>query len=303
MDPPLPRYALGIIHFRAPEALQALVDDAASWSSPPAVVLVVDNSSDLPPAHPAGAQRAGAAAVVVHSPGDNVGYGSAANLMLEEAGRHGVDYLLLATQDCLFEPTAAATLLRLLHEDDSVGATAPLLTFRSAPGTVFSAGGQLNADATTKHHHFGQPLSRALRPDTGSVSSVDWADGAALMLRRSAAAATGGFREDFFLYVEDVEFLLRLRLSGSSVLLARDARASQEPGSYPTYLRYRNNVHFGSLHEGTLGAWPWSRELVLEATRVVRRKRRTRDLVWALRGVVDGKRGRMGHPPLRLLSA
>lgn len=48
--------------------------------------------------------------------------------------------------------------------------------------------------------------------------SVDWAMGAALLLRREALDGVGLFDEDFFIYFEEVDLCLRLRRGGWEVL-------------------------------------------------------------------------------------
>jgi Predicted glycosyltransferases len=54
--------------------------------------------------------------------------------------------------------------------------------------------------------------------DTEKVQPVDWALGAALFLTRDLYDELNGFDEDYFLYVEDVDFCLRNWKSGRQVI-------------------------------------------------------------------------------------
>src|SRR6185503_12146807 len=60
-------------------------------------------------------------------------------------------------------------------------------------------------------------LQRAYKPRPGLSHvdcSVDWIDGACLILRRSALDETGNFDERFFMYSEDEDLCFRLRQRG-----------------------------------------------------------------------------------------
>lgn len=50
----------------------------------------------------------------------------------------------------------------------------------------------------------------------------DWVNGACMLVRGSAYDAIGGFDEKYRLYVEDVDFCLRLQLAGYSIGVASD---------------------------------------------------------------------------------
>ena len=49
---------------------------------------------------------------------------------------------------------------------------------------------------------------------------VDWINGACMVLPRSAWEAVGGFDESYFMYCEDVDLCLRLRLAGLALVRA-----------------------------------------------------------------------------------
>lgn len=54
--------------------------------------------------------------------------------------------------------------------------------------------------------------------DNGTEKEVDWIAGAFMMLRRQVFMEMGGFSEDFFMYGEDSEWCMRLRLAGRRIL-------------------------------------------------------------------------------------
>ena len=58
-----------------------------------------------------------------------------------------------------------------------------------------------------------------------AVRRVDWAQSAALLVRRSAAEAIGCFDPDFFVYSDEVDFCRRLHDAGWVTLYVPDARA------------------------------------------------------------------------------
>ena len=62
---------------------------------------------------------------------------------------------------------------------------------------------------------------------------VGFASGAALVVRREAWDAAGGFDGDYFMYGEDLDLSLRLRLAGWEVGVAPAARWSSTTTSSP----------------------------------------------------------------------
>jgi N-acetylglucosaminyl-diphospho-decaprenol L-rhamnosyltransferase len=58
-----------------------------------------------------------------------------------------------------------------------------------------------------------------------TVREVDWAQSAALLVRREAADAIGYFDPGFFVYSDEVDFCKRLRDAGWSVIYVPEARA------------------------------------------------------------------------------
>lgn len=223
------------LHYHAPATFLGAIQQVQTWSRGPASITVVDNSAAEGTAD--GLRSALGGAVAVLECQGNPGYGAAMNMALQSKLATGPDYVLLVTQDVVFSEEAVAALIAYLEADKRAAIAAPLLTYASAPTRVFSAGGLLDSKAQTSHAGSGTDY-RAwvdLPP-----YEIGWADGAVLLFRKSALRSVGGFDERFFLYFEEIELQLRLRLAGWSIRMVPAAVCSQEPGDFKPYLRLRN---------------------------------------------------------------
>lgn len=88
--------------------------------------------------------------------------------------------------------------------------------------------------------------------DNGQYNSpmeVDWASGAALMIRTELYRNLGGLDASFFAHMEEIDLCWRLRLSGHSIAAVPSAEVMHlGGGSLPmgnprkTYLNFRNNL-------------------------------------------------------------
>ncbi|MGY2077400.1 glycosyltransferase family 2 protein [Blastococcus sp. SYSU DS0828] len=230
---------------------------------------------------------------LVIDPGGNVGYAAAVNIAMHRARELSYAQLLILTQDAKLMPTAAQALQDTLAGDDAAAIAAPLLSFSSRPDVLFSAGGTLGRDGRVSHIGADEPLAKYLDTPTREVA---WADGAVLLLDLAAAGEVGGFPEEYFLYVEEVDFALRVRQLGRKVLITSRAVARQEPGNYTPYLYARNTLHFIGKHPDS---FPWWARTFASGRLLLRIARRgsAADLRQGVRGLTDAWRGRMGPPP------
>jgi len=103
-------------------------------------------------------------------------------------------------------------------------------------------------------------LSRTYRPALSQKSpdcSVDWVEGSCLILRRAALDEMGLFDERFFMYSEDEDLCLRLRLAGWSVCYSAAGAAVHVGGASTAQNRvemlrhfYSSQLYFLSKHGG-----------------------------------------------------
>lgn len=99
---------------------------------------------------------------------------------------------------------------------DRVVGAAPTLVFPGTSGLVQSAGGGVTRRGAIGLLHRGLPLEESPR----GVRDLAWAPAAALLLRRDALLAAGGFDETFdpVALLEDVELCCRLRAAGGRLV-------------------------------------------------------------------------------------
>lgn len=286
------QYGAVVVHYRDSTAVDGLLESMSDWTDPPDCVLVADNSSDYVCSKnlPASIRER----VRVLRFGTNLGYGAAANRAFRDLPA-SLDYGLLLTQDAWLEVGCAGELLEVAASDELAAVVAPLLSFRDRPDVLFSKGGTLGRNGRTLHPGQGRPVESFPEADSDPYS-VDWVDGACLLIRTDLFVQSGGFDESYFLYVEEVDLQLLARILGYRVVVVPRARASQEPGYYSLYYKYRNLLYLTGKYATILKPWPWRVAFFKDSVRMCFAGRPF-EWIWALRGVWDYSRSVHGPRP------
>lgn len=145
---------------------------------------------------------------------DNLGWSGGNNRAVREALWEGYDYLVMLNVDTTVEPD---WLERLVEAAD---ARPDLHILQS---TVLLSGGERLQTVGNRIHYLGYGYctgyGRARTAPADGVP-VDFASGAAMLVKREVFEAVGLFRDEYFLYYDDMEFCWRARLAGFNVGLA-----------------------------------------------------------------------------------
>jgi GT2 family glycosyltransferase len=218
--------AVLVVTYNSAEDLDALIADLRSETAGVRIrVIVADNASsdgtwDVAAAH---------ADVVAIRTGGNLGYAGGLNAAMDEVG--DAESVLVLNPDLRVRRGAVAALLRRLRADAATGAVVPLIeqadgavyhSLRREPGVVRAASDGVLGRVWPSRP---APLSEYVRDPHAytEAHSVDWATGAAILIRTTAAAAVGPWDERFFLYSEETDFQRRLRDAGWRVVFDPDA--------------------------------------------------------------------------------
>jgi len=183
-------------------------------------VLVWDNASSDGTAD---AIRAALPAVEVAEGAENLGFAAGVNRLL---ARSDAPWFLALNSDAWPEPGAIAALVRAAEQQPEAALVAPRLErpdgelehsthpFPSLRVALLYATGL--ASRLPAHHARDLLLEPAWQHDR--ARPVDWAVGAAWLMRRSAVDDVGPLDETFFMYAEDLEWCWRARRAGWEVL-------------------------------------------------------------------------------------
>jgi len=227
-------------------------------------LIVVDNASEDGSLE---AARAAFPQVIVIGNATNRGFGAACNQAIQATH---APLILLLNSDARLTPEALRALSDCMHRQEHCGAAGCRLVNE-------------RGEAMTNTRNFLTPLNQALemvsptrsfilrrlyrthrpRVDADKIDcSVDWIDGACLMLRRAALDEVGLFDERFFMYSEDEDLCYRLKESGWTVCYTaagtavhRGAASSRQDRAAMLDHFYRSQMLFLAKHRGRASLW------------------------------------------------
>jgi GT2 family glycosyltransferase len=145
----------------------------------------------------------------------NLGFGGGSNLGARYAGGH---YLAFLNPDTLVEPGWLEALRRALEANPETGMATACILLRGRQGVINTCGNDVHLSGLTLCRGMGQPRQAYASPaEVGAVS------GAAFLVRRELFEELGGFDASFFLYMEDTDLSLRVRLAGWRIVYVPQA--------------------------------------------------------------------------------
>ncbi|MCS6877379.1 MAG: glycosyltransferase family 2 protein [Geminicoccaceae bacterium] len=209
-EPTLP--TLCIVNYNGAKHLARTLPAVRGMAREFAEVLLVDNASEDDSLKVARALFPEARVVRLDR---NDGPGRARNVGLDLARTELVFFI---DNDVIPEPGCAALLARALSEHPNAAVAAPRILYAHEPDVVQYDGADNHYLGLMILHHQNLPRARA----NAATRRVDGVVSAAFMVARSRLDGET-FDPDFFIYVEDHDFGLRLRLIGREILSVPEA--------------------------------------------------------------------------------
>ncbi len=160
----------------------------------------------------------------VVEPGANLGFGAACNLGAREARG---DLLLFLNPDAKPQPGFRDAVERPLADGRDWAAWQGLVTADDGR-VVNTRGGVVHFTGIAWAGGVGEPVEVGGRAPGDRRAEPGFVSGACLAIPRERFARAGGFAESFFLYHEDVDLSLRLRLAGGKLGAEPGARVDHE---------------------------------------------------------------------------
>jgi GT2 family glycosyltransferase len=212
-----PRLSVIVVTHSSRAAVARTLPALASEMRPGDELIVVDNASGDGTPELVGELVPDATLIET---GANLGYGEACNRGARAAGG---ELLLMLNPDAVPAPGFREAIARPLVEGRGWAAWQGLVT-ADRGRTVNTSGGVVHFTGVAWAGQAGEPLAAAevVAGEPGFLS------GACLAIERDRFLAAGGYAADFFLYHEDVELSLRLRLEGAALGVEPAARVDHE---------------------------------------------------------------------------
>ena len=213
-------------------------------------IVVVDNAS----------HDASAAAVAEHEPDVelvaldvNTGFGGGVN---RAVARTTAPNILVTTPDVYVEPGSTKALMAVLDEHPDVGLVAPRVD--TPDGALYPSVRRFPNLRDAAGHAFlhflwpTNPFSRRYKMldwDHRAAADIDWVAGTHFLVRREAWEEVGGFDEQFFMFVEDVDLCWRLHQAGwriryePSSVVVHEISASADQTPYRMILAHHRSLY------------------------------------------------------------
>jgi GT2 family glycosyltransferase len=197
--------------------------------------IVVDNGGGGPEIDDAQARDG----VRVIQPDRNLGFAGGANTGAREAAG---DVIAFVNPDTVVEPGALRS-LEVRLADPGIGIVMARLRLHDRPELLNSSGTELHVSGIGWAGGYGEPADSLVE-----LRDVPAPSGAAMAMRAETFHELGGFAEEFFMYLEDLELGWRARIAGYRVVVdpAADVLHEYEFGRNPrkNYVLERNRLVF-----------------------------------------------------------
>lgn len=201
------RATVGIVAYNDATSLETCVRSLRSAVDAP--IVIVDNHSDDDTWAVATAIAEELSSVTAVRAEKNAGYAAGGNIARAHATS---DYLVITNADCVSKGDWVTPLVSYLDDHPNVAAASPTVALTG--NTILNAEGlEIHKAGFGFNRHLGQPLSSAAQEPEG----VPGLQGTAFAVRASTLDDIGGWYEGGFLYHEDVELSVALRLAGHDI--------------------------------------------------------------------------------------
>ena len=241
-----PLVSIIILSYRRPTLLGCAIATAVSQDWPFTEIIVVDNKSDE--SDSIAALTASYPTVRLLRNQQNLGFTGGMNAGIDAARG---DFIYLTEDDIEMDAGCISALVSHLRKHPGTGLAGAMM-LNHDDGTIRCAGGRVELGTKFSMQVIGAGEVPAPRASVEPYL-VSYLPGASMMASREHLALLGGFRDDFFMYMEDVELCCRVLQRGLDIVLVPDARvvhyrSDDSPSARLEYCKIRNLATLYFVH-------------------------------------------------------
>ncbi len=178
----------------------------------------------------------------------NGGYGYGNNLGIKFALRNGADYIMILNNDTVVSFDFLALLIEMCESNKEIGIASGKIYFYGRPDVIWFNGGAFY-EWTGKIEHFNfneKDMGQSPKKEITFISGCMW------LVPREVFEKVGLINEEYFMYVEDLEFCYRVRKAGYKLAVNPNSKIWHKvDGAEKGYLSlfsvfwtYRNMIYF-----------------------------------------------------------
>jgi len=180
--------------------------------------------------------------------GHNGGYGYGNNIGLKFALKYGGDYFLILNNDTVVEPGFLEPMVARCEEDKSIGIASGKIYYYEQSNIIWFNGG--------KYHPYTAEIVHAniLENDVGQKPPeiITFISGCLWLIPKNVISEVGLINEEYFMYVEDLEFTQRVLRAGYKLAVLEQSHIWHKVGSstggrfseFSIYWRTKNMFKF-----------------------------------------------------------
>lgn len=197
--------------------------------------MMVGSGSDLP-------------LVTLIQSGRNGGYGYGNNIGIKYALANKADYVLILNNDTVVDPGFLEPLVQKCEDDDCVGITTGKIYFYDRPDVLWFNGGKYHPYTTKIEHINFNEKDIGQQPP----SEITFISGCMWLIPKQIFAIVGYINEEYFMYVEDLEYCQRVLEQGYTLNVCEKSKLWHKVGNasggylseFSVYWTARNQFKF-----------------------------------------------------------
>ena len=153
---------------------------------------------------------------------ENCGYTGGNNAGIKWMLKREVDAVFICNNDTMVYPNTLSAMISTINQNKDVGVSSCKIVSNDNK-SVINPGGNLI-------YWLGVHFYWRFKDSRIGEEEVNFVPGCTMMIRTSLLRTIGGFREDFFLYADDIEFCNRVIRSGWKIVINLDAKIRSQVG-------------------------------------------------------------------------
>lgn len=199
---------------------------------------------------------------------ENFGLSKANNMAIKDFLKAGMEYILILNPDTLLTANLVDDLVDLMQKNQEIGICGPKIYFASGYefykdrykkedlGKVFWYAGGIIDWKNVLSSHFG--VDEVDKGQYETLRDTDFVSGCAMFVRKNVFEKVGFLDEDLAIYLEDLDFSLRVKRAGFRVVYApieavwhKNAQSSGVGSVTQDYYTARNRLVFAVKYAKT----------------------------------------------------